>query len=367
MEKRRGFPAFGRAMRKAIHEFYEALQLKPGATGEEVRRSYRKLVAAWHPDRFKPGSLMQKTAEDITKEANEAYDQLYKKQLYKKFLHAAGEGGAPRPRRSRPPRAERPQKQEKAPEPAPPPPPKARSAQGRLPLGRVLIRLIRPVCAAACLLAIGYAIREGSSSRTVPSSPPAVAPPPAEPSRIRAAPAVHTPPAVRGQQGRGVTQAESAEPMGGGPSSQQAILAAHPKLPPTSAGTLSIGHLGGSPTAWEDFTLAASPPDESAAAGSRFVLKPLDLSAQEADWQKLIEEAQSLLRTFDVGDTQQDVISIEGRPDDQSPTLLRYGSSLVHFRDGYVDGWIDGVPRLRLHRLPIFLNLQLSEPVAFRR
>ena len=70
-------------MRKDIHEYYRALGLTPGADPAQIRRAYRQLVQQWHPDLFKQGSPVQTTAEDITKEINEAYEQLYRKGLQK--------------------------------------------------------------------------------------------------------------------------------------------------------------------------------------------------------------------------------------------------------------------------------------------
>src|SRR5580658_9882704 len=72
-------------MRKDINEYYRALGIAPGAEPAQIRRAYRQLVQQWHPDLFKAGSPMQTTAEDITKEINEAYDQLYRKKLYRNF------------------------------------------------------------------------------------------------------------------------------------------------------------------------------------------------------------------------------------------------------------------------------------------
>lgn len=72
-------------MRKDLLKYYEALGLSPGATPEEIKRSYRTLLHRWHPDLFKARSLMQTTAADITKELNEAYEFLIKKKLYRQF------------------------------------------------------------------------------------------------------------------------------------------------------------------------------------------------------------------------------------------------------------------------------------------
>ncbi len=82
-------------MRKDIHAYYHALGLSPGAGPLEIRRAYRQLMRQWHPDLFNPGSPMQATAEDITKEANEAFEQLYRKKLYRKFPPKAETSGDP--------------------------------------------------------------------------------------------------------------------------------------------------------------------------------------------------------------------------------------------------------------------------------
>src|SRR5580698_11188809 len=75
-------------MRPDSHRHFLALELSPGASANDIRGAYRKLIQKWHPDRFAAGSLMQTTAEDQTKELNEAYDWLYKKRHYRKFLAA---------------------------------------------------------------------------------------------------------------------------------------------------------------------------------------------------------------------------------------------------------------------------------------
>src|ERR1039458_9183363 len=35
-----------------LQDCYRVLELEPGATSEDVKRSYRELVKVWHPDRF---------------------------------------------------------------------------------------------------------------------------------------------------------------------------------------------------------------------------------------------------------------------------------------------------------------------------
>ncbi len=56
--------------------YYEILELKPGASREEVRRAYTDLVKVWHPDRFTHDPRLQQKAQEKLKEINEAYERL---------------------------------------------------------------------------------------------------------------------------------------------------------------------------------------------------------------------------------------------------------------------------------------------------
>ena len=57
-----------------LSESYQILDLEPGASIEDVRRSYRELVKVWHPDRF--DGEMREHAEHQTARINEAYSVL---------------------------------------------------------------------------------------------------------------------------------------------------------------------------------------------------------------------------------------------------------------------------------------------------
>jgi curved DNA-binding protein len=65
-------------------DYYKSLGLEKGATGDEIKKAYRKLAVKYHPDK-NPGD---KTAEDKFKEINEAYAVLsdpQKKAQYDQF------------------------------------------------------------------------------------------------------------------------------------------------------------------------------------------------------------------------------------------------------------------------------------------
>ena len=78
-------------------DYYDVLDLKKGASDDEIKRSFRKKAMQYHPDK-NPGD---KKAEESFKEVNEAYGILSdkeKKNKYDKFGHAgvdpnAGFGG----------------------------------------------------------------------------------------------------------------------------------------------------------------------------------------------------------------------------------------------------------------------------------
>ncbi len=75
--------------------YYETLGVERSASGETVKKAFRKLAMQYHPDR-NPGD---KDAEHRFKEINEAYDVLKdedKRAAYDRFGHAAFENGGPR-------------------------------------------------------------------------------------------------------------------------------------------------------------------------------------------------------------------------------------------------------------------------------
>ena len=66
-------------------DYYEILGVGKNATGEEIKKAFRKLALEFHPDRNK-----SKGAEDKFKEINEAYQVLSdseKRKSYDQFGH----------------------------------------------------------------------------------------------------------------------------------------------------------------------------------------------------------------------------------------------------------------------------------------
>jgi molecular chaperone DnaJ len=73
-------------------DYYEILGVSRQASGEEIKRAYRRMVKKYHPDIYKG-----EDANDRIKEINEAYEILStpeKRAAYDGFGHAGVEGGA---------------------------------------------------------------------------------------------------------------------------------------------------------------------------------------------------------------------------------------------------------------------------------
>ena len=75
-------------MSSTKRDYYDVLGISRDADAAAIKRAYRKLAKKYHPD-SNPGD---KTAEQMFKDVNEAYDVLSdpkKKKLYDQFGHAA--------------------------------------------------------------------------------------------------------------------------------------------------------------------------------------------------------------------------------------------------------------------------------------
>ena len=79
-----------------MKQYFEILELQPGATPAEVKTAYRDLAKVWHPDRFKSDSprLKSKAAEKLA-EINEAYEKIRAYQARQKARKQSGDTQRP--------------------------------------------------------------------------------------------------------------------------------------------------------------------------------------------------------------------------------------------------------------------------------
>jgi DnaJ-domain-containing protein 1 len=54
-------------------QYYEALELTPPASFEQIKAAYKKLVRKYHPDLFQNNPQKRQYAEVVTQKINEAY------------------------------------------------------------------------------------------------------------------------------------------------------------------------------------------------------------------------------------------------------------------------------------------------------
>lgn len=65
---------------KQEHTYYQVLEVEPGASFEEIRKSYRSLQKKYHPDRFNNDMEKRQLAERVSAKLNEAYSYFSEKQ-----------------------------------------------------------------------------------------------------------------------------------------------------------------------------------------------------------------------------------------------------------------------------------------------
>ena len=59
-----------------LEDCYQLLDVRAGATDEELKAAHRDLIKVWHPDRFGNDPLLRRKAEEKLKAINEAYETI---------------------------------------------------------------------------------------------------------------------------------------------------------------------------------------------------------------------------------------------------------------------------------------------------
>jgi hypothetical protein len=264
---------------------------------------------------------MQTTAEDITKEINEAYDQLYRKKLYRNFVpaagrarksmtkekksaeDAAGEGSASDPTSSKP-KSRFTRRATKG-----PPVSTKASPQFR---GHHWARVAVALCSAGALVPFCHIFVDPSSFVGIGG-------------RSLATESAATRVAVS------IVHANASPDVSGARPTAAASIAAPIRQ--------SVSSLSASDQLRDLKQLQVQFRDRSPTK---------EISFREPNRAVLLAHAETLLDVIEIGDTKAKVIGIQGVPDEAGETIFRYGSSVVYFGNGLVKGWLDRYPRLHI-------------------
>lgn len=80
-----------------LSRYFDILEVRRGASLEEVKRAYRDLAQVWHPDRYGHNPRLRAKAEEKLKDINEAYQRL------SAYFRRSGGYTPPTPKSSPPP------------------------------------------------------------------------------------------------------------------------------------------------------------------------------------------------------------------------------------------------------------------------
>jgi hypothetical protein len=305
-------------MRQNIQEHFRILGLHPGVGPLEIRRAYRQMVQRWHPDHFKPGSPMQATAEDITKDLNNAFEQLYRKKLYRKFVHKSDSTAEPDAADGEKSRTQAPAGGTAAPAP---PDPKTSERPRRPFIGAWSARM-----------------REFLKSGPFFRRPKHI--PWARATAVAGLAVLLVPIWQKTHERKSVETVMQTEAERRG---QPADEAAHPPAGDATRGDESGDDAG---LKKDDAPHAVAPMAERSVQNSVDMTISFGRSSSETH----IRKAEAALDVFEVGDTKEKVMAIQGAPDEATENLLRYGASVVYLQDGMVSGWSDQLPRLHIRK-----------------
>jgi curved DNA-binding protein CbpA len=301
-------------MRQNIQEYFRILGVNPGVGPLEIRRAYRHLVQSWHPDLFKPGSPMQATAEDITKEINQAFEQLYRKKLYRKFL----------------PRTEAVSEVEKNGTDRANPGAEEAGSHSPLEAEPVQPARRRPVLRAWFARKISQA-RKGKLFRRPRHIPWAKA-------TAAAGLAVLLVPIWQKSHDRAAVESammeEASRQTEAAPAGNQAPAERKDSRPAESA--------------LDDVIIGREKEPSGTGSQAMMPIAALFSSPSGPAFRALPTDA--VLDVFEMGDPKSKVLAIQGVPDEASENVLRYGSSIVYLNHGAVSGWSDQLPRLRIRK-----------------
>lgn len=279
---------------------YRTLGIQPGTSWKQLRHAYKKMVNAWHPDRFQQDVRQKRLAEEKTKEITQAYKELA--EYHKKFgvlpLPPEEETAATHKKNAGPAAAAQ------SPSPDQSPPPASAAPAVETPKHPISRRRARTMAAAALLGSI-YFIWQ-----FVPWERPDNAPASGE----------YGDPSSTHQLGAESIDAAPAEKRFTVGSSLGEVYAIQGVPTKTEKdvwfyGDSKVYFAGGKVQRWDEKT--DSPLRVDIASG--------------------FEKAG--VRFFGRGSTKEEVLAAQGRPDRDAGSVWDYGLSRVYFENDRVTGW----------------------------
>lgn len=285
---------------------YLILGIHPGASWKQLRLAYKKMVNAWHPDRFQQDVRLKKLAEEKTKEITQAYKELA--EYHKKFgvlplppeeLPAEKETAPARNNSADSATAAQASPSRKAPEPA------AVAPAAEIPKTRLSRQRAR-MLAAVALLGSVYFIWQFTSWERHENAP------------------------ANGEYG--------------GPSSNHQYEAEPGEAAPAEEKRFTVGSslgevyaIQGVPTKTEKDVWFYGNSKVYFAGGKVLRWDEKTDSPLRVDIASGFEKAGT--RFFGRGSTKEDVLAAQGRPDRDAGSVWDYGLSRVYFENGRVTGW----------------------------
>jgi len=335
-----------------LRECYRVLEVEPGASLDDVKRSYRELVKVWHPDRFGHDPKLREKAVEKLKQINLAWERISAAGETYRFSEAdsAKEGEQDRREYRRPhsndytyTRAEPP------PPPAAPPPPQPEAWLHRY------APAIAGIGAAVIVATLIVYVTPEPEPRYLVDLPP-------DSERFAVEPRVEP---------RLSERAAVEPPQKAGPQEQQprAESAARSRPRVVSKPTIALPpqKFFGKGSTREEVIAAQGRPDSATDKLFRYGTSDVHFEdGKVVSWRngyprlkiRMVAAPNLGGRTFfTVGSTKDQVIDAQGTPDSFTETSFTYGTSKVYFAGGRVKSW-------RVHSDPLNVKLMPRSEVG---
>jgi curved DNA-binding protein CbpA len=335
-----------------MDRYYKILGLEPGASPEQVKEAYRDLAKVWHPDRFPNDPRLQEKAQEKLKEINLAYEYLkshqYTPPLDEEAYH---------PKEEKYQEEEETVREEKSESEEPrntyTTTYKPDSFFSRIP------KWVMIVMALALIRALSSYLNAPPKPQKTQYKPPIYYPVPSKP----VLPAIEPPSAtekpklkepITKQQPftKPPPQAVKVSP----PPIQDLRKASSKAFDVTSQNEALKESADTSQTSEEDLEYAAVKDqikriDKQLEEFKKTLSQPPDKVATPTHPQSSVSR-----NYFTIGSSKEEVLAIQGTPDRFTDNSFHYGTSDVSFRNGRVESWYNGYPRLKVRMLTTTLT-----------